>query len=69
MYFSQDTSSIPTSYNSAIRSGSSSSAHTRAMIRPTVSQSTLSSRQIADLSTRAASHATSASKSRVNPAR
>src|SRR5512135_1137866 len=39
------------------------------MIRPTVSQSILTSRQIALLSVLVASHATSCSKSRVNPQR
>jgi hypothetical protein len=57
------------SYSASRRSGSSSSAHTRVMIRPTVSQSIRSRRQIAVLSVRAASHATRHSKSRVKPAR
>ena len=50
-----------------LASGSSSSAQTRAMIRPTVSQSTLTIRLIVILSVRVARHATSCSKSRVKP--
>ena len=46
--------------------GSSSSAHTRAMIRPTVSQSIRTSRFTVPLSVRVANHATRHSKSRVN---
>ena len=62
----QLTSSMPISYRWSSRLGSSSSAHTRATIRPTVSQSIRSIRLIVDLSVRVASHATRHSKSRVN---
>jgi hypothetical protein len=63
----EDTVSIPISNRFSSLSGSSSSAVTRLMIRPTVSQSTRTIRLIVVLSVRVASHATSCSKSRVNP--
>jgi hypothetical protein len=47
--------------------GSSSSPLTRLMIRPTVDQSIRTSRLTVVLSALLASHATSCSKSRVNP--